>query len=208
MAKPEIMSIVLTKRFYKFGIISVFGIIILNVISGVYSYLQMEPSILTAYVLNFSLLIFQLTVWILIRKILIYKHTQIDLDRILLWIIRLIASIGTLNILGISFNNPMFLGFILVLALVNFGLIITLAIKIWRIEEFEFDSIEIIKNYILAMLIISILSIIIQSINDVRLLFNERVDKLNIEYIEYLLKLIPFIFLLLFIKKELKTASA
>ena len=202
------MSIVLTKRFYKFGIISVFGIIILNVISGVYSYLQMEPSILTAYVLNFSLLIFQLTVWILIRKILIYKHTQIDLDRILLWIIRLIASIGTLNILGISFNNPMFLGFILVLALVNFGLIITLAIKIWRIEEFEFDSIEIIKNYILAMLIISILSIIIQSINDVRLLFNERVDKLNIEYIEYLLKLIPFIFLLLFIKKELKTASA
>lgn len=202
------MSIVLTKRFYKFGIISVFGIIILNVISGVYSYLQMEPSILTAYVLNFSLLIFQLTVWILIRKILIYKHTQIDLDRILLWIIRLIASIGTLNILGISFNNPMFLGFILVLALVNFGLIITLAIKIWRIEEFEFDSIEIIKNYILAMLIISILSIIIQSINDVRLLFNERVDKLNIEYIEYLLKSIPFIFLLLFIKKELKTASA
>jgi len=180
----------------KKGIVSCIGLILINIsISLIYSpiFHLINPVIIIIIQLGFVWCI--VIMWLSLKYILVDLHKLSTLKKNINWIIYLLSIAG-----GATIANSLFpyilSGVIFIILLVTAVAYIVLGVKLLRLDSSDFKNIIYLYVYILSIIVVGVTDFILR-------LLNTLIWNINIEFISNLLAAIPFVFILLFLRKEL-----
>jgi len=146
--------------------------------------------------------LFYLSIWLLLREILVTDYGQFQLKSFLSWLIVVIGSIGILAIIYMLTGIKIIYVLTIITALSGLVVFIIFMNKVMKINKEEVQVIGHLQNFFISLMIIVLILFFI-AIFDYRRTLAET-DKLNIDYVKDFLNAIPSVFILLFFNEQRK----
>ncbi|MCW3787591.1 hypothetical protein [Plebeiibacterium sediminum] len=181
------------------GILSCVGLMIINLLRGLYMIPNLELGHLLTYNLIFQIgsLWFSISLWIVIKYDFVKLNALEEFKKPLDWLIRNIAIVYGVGIVSFFFPSREFYIIILILGFILMINYIIVFVKIYKLDKSALEFVGELHRYIISMIVFIMTFFVVNVINE----FNWHMD---LDFAFYILIAFPLIFLIRFLHKEKK----